>query len=44
MSGFDMGPSVMAQGKTLGQGEGLGYRPKEEFKSSKQISSLAQRR
>jgi hypothetical protein len=44
MSGFDMGPSVMAQGKTLGQGKELGNGPKEEFKCSKQISSLAQRR
>jgi len=29
MSGFDMGPSGMAQGETLGQGKGLGYGPKK---------------
>jgi len=44
MSGFDVRPFAMAQGRTLGQGEGLGYGPKEEFKRSKQISSLVQRR
>jgi hypothetical protein len=43
MSGFEMGPSAMAKGKTLGQGKGLGYGPKKECKRSKQIWPLAQR-
>jgi len=30
MSGFDMGPSAMAQGKTLGQSKGIGYGPKKK--------------
>jgi hypothetical protein len=44
ISGFDVGPSAIAQGKTLGQGQGLGYGPRKEFKLSKQIWSLVQRR
>jgi len=34
MSGFDMGPSGMAQGETLGQGKGLGYGPKKNLNAA----------
>jgi len=40
MSGFDMGFSVMAQGKTLGQCKGLGYGPKKNLNAANPVRNL----